>query len=68
MWDINSGCQVLRFTECHEKNEITAMNLDAAGRRLMTGSRGGDIKVRHNNSNNNNNNNNNNITITTTTQ
>ena len=45
VWDVDSGNQVLRFSECHGKNEMTAMNLDTTGRRLVTGSRAGDIKV-----------------------
>lgn len=45
VWDVDSGHQVLRFTNCHDNNEITALSLDATGRRLITGSRAGDIKV-----------------------
>ena len=45
VWDVDSGHQVLRFTDCHGKQEITALSLDATGRRLLTGSRAGDIKV-----------------------
>ena len=45
VWDVDNGSRVLRFAECHGKNEITAMALDTAGRRLLTGSRAGDIKV-----------------------
>ena len=45
VWDIDSGRQVLRFANCHGNNEITALCLDATGRRLVTGSRAGDIKV-----------------------
>lgn len=45
VWDVDSGHQVLRFTDCHGNHEITAINLDATGHRLMTGSRAGDIKV-----------------------
>lgn len=45
VWDVETGCQVLRFTECHGTDEITAMHLEATGRRLATGSRAGDIKV-----------------------
>ena len=45
VWDIHSGSRALHFTKCHGKHEITAMALDSAGRRLLTGSRRGDIKV-----------------------
>lgn len=46
VWDVDSGSKVLRLAECHGGNELTAMSLDATGRRLLTGSRAGDIKVR----------------------
>ena len=46
VWDVESGSHVLRLLESHEKNELTAMSLDVSGRRLITGSRAGDIKVR----------------------
>ena len=45
VWDMDSGNLVLRFDDCHGKNELTAMNLDHTGHRLLTGSRAGDIKV-----------------------
>ncbi len=45
IWDIDSGHQVLKFSDCHGNNEITALCLDATGSRLITGSRAGDIKV-----------------------
>ena len=45
IWDVGSGALMVRLTDCHGKNEITAMNLDKMGRLLMTGSRAGDIKV-----------------------
>ena len=45
VWSIDSGGQILRFTHAHDKHEITAMALDTSGRRLITGSRAGDIKV-----------------------
>ena len=43
--DVENGSHVLRLLECHDKNELTAMSLDVSGRRLITGSRAGDIKV-----------------------
>ncbi len=46
IWDVDSGSLMVRMTECHGKNEITAMSLDHMGRLLMTGSSVGDIKVR----------------------
>ena len=45
VWNVDSGGQILRFTHAHNKHEITAMALDSSGRRLITGSRAGDIKV-----------------------
>lgn len=52
VWDVESGSQVLRLADCHGKNELTAINLDTSGRRFVTGSRAGDIKVRDTYSNN----------------
>ena len=45
VWDVDSGERVLRFIQCHGKHEITSMAFDSTGRRLITGSRVGDIKV-----------------------
>lgn len=45
VWDIDTGEMVVQFGDCHGSNEITAMAIDASGRRLITGSRKGDIKV-----------------------
>lgn len=45
VWDIDTGEMVVQFSDCHGNNEITAMTIDASGRRLITGSRKGDIKV-----------------------
>ena len=45
VWDIDTGEMVVQFSDCHGNNEITAMAIDASGRRLITGSRNGDIKV-----------------------
>lgn len=45
VWDIDTGEMVVQFGDCHGNNEITAMTIDASGRRLITGSRKGDIKV-----------------------
>lgn len=45
VWDVDSGRHVLQLGHCHGRQEITAMALDTSGRRLMTGSHGGEIKV-----------------------
>ena len=49
VWDIDTGEMVVQFSDCHGNNEITAMTIDASGRRLITGSRKGDIKVSNHN-------------------
>jgi len=46
VWDVDSGRQVLQLDHCHGMQEITAMALDSSGRRLITGSRTGEVKVR----------------------
>ena len=45
VWDIDSGNKVLHFPRCHGNTEITCLQLDSSGRRLITGSRYGDVKV-----------------------
>ena len=45
MWSVESGRLVLRLSHTHDASELTALSLDATGRRLLTGSRQGDIKV-----------------------
>ena len=45
VWDITTGAKVLRFKECHGSEEITTMSMDALGKRLITASRAGDVKV-----------------------
>ena len=45
MWDITTGAKVLRFKDCHDSEEITTMSMDALGKRLITASRAGDVKV-----------------------
>ena len=45
VWDIDTGGKVLHFPRCHGNDEITCMSLDSSGRRLMTGSRYGDVRV-----------------------
>ena len=45
IWDVDTGCQVLDFRNCHGSDELTAMSLDSTGRRLVTGSRAGEMKV-----------------------
>ena len=45
VWDIDTGEMVVQFGDCHGNNEITAMAIDASGRRLISGSRNGEIKV-----------------------
>lgn len=45
VWDITTGAKVLRFKDCHGLEEITSMSMDALGKRLITASRAGDMKV-----------------------
>ena len=45
VWDVDNGSSVLRLVQCHGRYEITTMAFDGTGKRLITGSRGGDIKV-----------------------
>ena len=45
VWDIDSGNKVLHFPRCHGNTEIKCLQLDSCGRRLITGSRYGDVKV-----------------------
>ena len=53
IWDINTGALVLRCDGCHGHEEVTSLTLDASGRQFITGSRGGDVKVRFNQDQNN---------------
>ncbi len=46
VWDVRNGRHVLRLTECHEAQEITAMAFDGTGKRLITASQAGEVKVR----------------------
>ena len=46
VWDITTGAKVLRFKECHGLEEITTMSMDTLGKRLITASRAGEVKVR----------------------
>ena len=43
VWDIQNGEKTFQYSGVHENVEITAMNFDNSGRRLITGSRNGDI-------------------------
>ena len=45
VWEVESGRCMLRMSKCHGRNEITAMVFDRSGRRLITGSSTGEIKV-----------------------
>lgn len=45
VWDMQSGRHILRFTECHGSQEITAMAFDGMERRLITASQSGEVKV-----------------------
>jgi WD40 repeat protein len=45
VWDIDTGRKVLHFPHCHGDQEITCMLVDMGGRRFLTGSRYGEVKV-----------------------
>ncbi|KAJ3105690.1 WD40 repeat domain 95 [Phlyctochytrium planicorne] len=45
IWDLASGDKIFQFHNAHGKLEITAMCFDRTGRRLVTGSRDGIVKV-----------------------
>eukprot|EP01135_Chromosphaera_perkinsii_P000466 Nk52_evm20s96 gene=Nk52_evmTU20s96 len=52
VWDSKSGSLIFQFKEVFGKEEITAMKFDWSGRRLLTGSRAGELSVwNHNNGN-----------------
>ena len=45
VWDIDTGRKVLHFPHCHGDHEITCMVVDRDGRRFITGTRYGEVKV-----------------------
>ncbi len=45
VWDIDTGEKTIEFSCCHSVMEITAMAFDPTGRRLITGSSDGSIKI-----------------------
>ncbi|KAJ3094874.1 nucleoside diphosphate kinase, partial [Physocladia obscura] len=45
IWDLASGDKIFSFHNAHGKLEITAMCFDISGRRLVTGSRDGIVKM-----------------------
>lgn len=45
VWDVKTGEKLMKFSNCHENMEITAMSFDPTGRRLITGARDGSIKI-----------------------
>ena len=45
VWDIGTGSKILQLTQCHSEDLLTAMEFDASGKRLLTGSQSGEIKV-----------------------
>ena len=45
VWDIGTGSRVLQLHSCHGEDPLTAMEFDASGKRLLTASQTGDIKV-----------------------
>lgn len=45
IWDLASGDKIFKFFNAHGKLEITSMCYDRSGRRLITGSRDGIVKM-----------------------
>jgi WD40 repeat protein len=45
VWNIDTGENIIKFSNCHGNMEITAMKFDSEGRRLITGGRDGSIKM-----------------------
>ena len=45
MWNIQTGAREGNFKHCHGSGRLTAMNLDAQERRLLTGSNNGELKL-----------------------
>lgn len=45
VWDINQNSLLFKFMDAHNGNRITSMSLDSSGRRLITGSHDGSIKM-----------------------
>ncbi len=45
LWDLETGKCQFEFTNAHGDEAITCMSYDGTGRRLITGSRGGECKI-----------------------
>ncbi|XP_029311422.1 WD repeat-containing protein 49 isoform X2 [Cottoperca gobio] len=45
LWDVETGRRRLQILNAHGEDELTCMTLDSSRRRLITGARGGTIKV-----------------------
>ena len=46
VWEVDTGRCVLKIEHCHGDQELTALVVDSAGRRLLTGAWDGVVKVR----------------------
>ena len=46
VWDLTTGSKVLQLNQCHGEDILTAMEFDYFGKRLLTGSQAGEVKVR----------------------
>lgn len=44
MWDLNTGVKIIQFYTT-KGVELTSMTFDQTGRRLITGSRNGEVKI-----------------------
>ena len=45
VWDFTTGSKVLQLNESHGDEILTAMEFDYSGKRLLTGSQAGEVKV-----------------------
>eukprot|EP00116_Pleurobrachia_bachei_P001759 sb/3462021/ len=45
VWDVNTGGRMLKLSNAHGDQEITCINIDSRGRRLLTGARNGHVKI-----------------------
>jgi WD40 repeat protein len=45
VWKVADGNRVVRFSECHPANKITAMCFDSSERRLITGANDGSVRM-----------------------
>lgn len=45
LWDLATGSFIFEFTDLHPNGGVTCMTFDKSGRRLITGSDNGEVKI-----------------------